>query len=72
VQVLVVEREVAVGLTDMVNRENPTIIKVPDSRYAMAIIAANFYRHPAKELKTIAVTGTKGKTTTTYLIKAVL
>ncbi len=37
-----------------------------------AVLAARYYRYPAKELRMIAVTGTKGKTTTTYLIKHLL
>ena len=52
--------------------ENVTVIKVPDSRYAMALTAAAWYGHPADKLKTIGVTGTKGKTTTTYLVKSIL
>ena len=49
-----------------------TVIKVPDSRYAMALTAAAWYGYPATKLKTIGVTGTKGKTTTTYLVKSIL
>lgn len=51
---------------------NTLIIEVPDTRYAMAIIASNVCGHPAKKLKTIGITGTKGKTTTTYLVKSML
>lgn len=46
-----------------------TLVMVPDSRYAMAICACNFYDHPSRKLKLIGITGTKGKTTTTYMIK---
>ena len=49
-----------------------TIIKVEDTRYAMAFISAAYFGHPAKELVTIGITGTKGKTTTTYLVKSIL
>jgi UDP-N-acetylmuramyl-tripeptide synthetase len=45
---------------------------VPDSRSALPAIAANFYRHPSKELKVIGVTGTNGKTTITYIIENIL
>ena len=49
-----------------------TVIKVADTRYAMAFISAAYFGHPAKELKTIGITGTKGKTTTTYMVKSIL
>ncbi len=49
-----------------------TVIQVPDTRYAMAYISAAYFDHPAKKLKTIGITGTKGKTTTTYLVKSIL
>lgn len=49
-----------------------TIIKVDDTRKAYAYISAAWFDHPAKKLKTIGITGTKGKTTTTYLVKSAL
>ena len=48
--------------------ENIAVIKVEDTRYALALISAEFFGHPAKELMTVAITGTKGKTTTTAMI----
>lgn len=51
---------------------NVTLIKVPDSRYAMAICSCNYYDNPSKKLKLVGITGTKGKTTTTYMIKEML
>ena len=62
---LVVEEEVDVP-------EGVTVIKVADSRYAMALIAAAWNGHPASQLKVIGITGTKGKTTTTYMVKSIL
>src|SRR5262245_60254290 len=44
-------------------------IQVDDERTAMAVIAGNFFRHPTKELHLIGVTGTNGKTTTTYIVE---
>ena len=52
--------------------ENVTVIQVPDTRYALACISAAYFGHPARQLKTIGVTGTKGKTTTTYMVKSIL
>lgn len=49
-----------------------TIIKVLDARHTMAIASANFYDNPSKKMNLIGVTGTNGKTTTTFLIGYVL
>lgn len=48
--------------------KNYPIIKVNNSRIALSKLSANFYDHPSKKLKIIGVTGTNGKTTTTFLI----
>ena len=47
-------------------------ILVPDSRAAMEIFSAAFWDFPARKLKTVGVTGTNGKTTTTYMIRSIL
>lgn len=49
-----------------------TYIKVENSRYALAQLSAAYFGHPARKLKTIGITGTKGKTTTTYMVKSIL
>ena len=49
-----------------------TFIVAKDTRYALAIAACNFYGNPSRKFKLIGVTGTKGKTTTTYMIKTLL
>ena len=48
------------------------IISVEDTRKALAKVACNFYDNPSKKLKLIGVTGTKGKTTSTFMIKSIL
>ncbi len=49
-----------------------TVVQVKDSRYAMAFLSAAWFGHPAEKLKVIGITGTKGKTTTTYIVKSIL
>lgn len=62
---VVVEREVKAP-------EGLTLIQVEDTRYALALMSAAYYGYPAEKLKVIGVTGTKGKTTTTYMVKSIL
>ena len=49
-----------------------TYIKTDNNRKALAYMAAAYFDHPASKLKTIGITGTKGKTTTTYMVKSIL
>lgn len=65
--VLVVSEAVE-GVAD----KDVTVIRVEDTRYAMAFISAAYFGNPAEKLKVIGITGTKGKTTTTYLVKSIL
>ena len=59
--VLEEEREIA----------NQTMILVPNSRQALAKISSNFYGKPSSQMKLIGITGTNGKTTTTYLLESI-
>jgi UDP-N-acetylmuramoyl-L-alanyl-D-glutamate--2,6-diaminopimelate ligase len=60
---LVVERPLGLGVPE---------VAVESTRAAMGPIAARFYRYPASELRVVGVTGTNGKTTTAYLVRALL
>lgn len=51
--------------------ENITVVKISDTRYGLAHTADRFYQHPSGKLKLIGITGTKGKTTTSYMVKAI-
>ena len=64
-KVIVVSKEVEVP-------EHVTVVKVADTRYALSLISAAYFDHPANTLKVIGITGTKGKTTTTFMIKSIL
>ncbi len=60
---LVVERKLDIDIPQLL---------VKDAREYLSYISAMFYGNPAKELTLIGITGTKGKTTTTYLIRSIL
>lgn len=65
VKTLIVEKDVTVA-------PDVTVIKVSDTRLALAELSAAYFGHPAKEITTIGITGTKGKTTATYMVKSIL
>ena len=48
------------------------VFSVPDSRAALALLSAAFYGHPSQRLALVGITGTNGKTTTSYLVKAII
>ena len=52
--------------------ENVTLIVAPNTRHSLAVMACNFYGNPSRKFKLIGITGTKGKTTTSFMLKAIL
>ena len=69
---MAMEKGAAAILCERIPEGNVPYIQVEDTRYAMALASANFFHHPAKRMCCIGVTGTNGKTSTTYLLKNVL
>lgn len=65
VTTVIVEKEVTAP-------EGVTVIKVESTRLALACMSAAYFGNPAEQLKTIGITGTKGKTTTSYMVKSIL
>ncbi len=68
---IMLEEGVSVELIKKLPKE-VTVIVAKDTRYALAICSCNFYANPSRRFKLIGVTGTKGKTTTTFMIKKIL
>ncbi len=62
-RLVVTERELVVDCCSL---------RVENTRHALAVLSANFYGNPSTRFKLIGVTGTNGKTTTTYLLKSIL
>ncbi|MCX7921311.1 MAG: UDP-N-acetylmuramoyl-L-alanyl-D-glutamate--2,6-diaminopimelate ligase [Clostridia bacterium] len=52
--------------------EGITVVKIEDTRYGLAYVSDSFYQHPSSKFNLVGVTGTKGKTTTTYMLKSIL
>lgn len=62
---VIVEKEVPLPI-------EVTVVRVDDTRRALGFMAAAYFNNPAEKLITVGITGTKGKTTTTYMIRSIL
>ena len=62
----------SVNISELNLPKDITVVIVQDIRYALAMFSCNLYNNPSHKLKLIGVTGTKGKTTSTYMIKSIL
>ena len=67
----VIAQRLPIGNGSVPPRACPCVV-VRDTRQALIVMAQRFYGHPSRKLKLIGVTGTNGKTTTTYLLKTIL
>ncbi|MCR5737329.1 MAG: UDP-N-acetylmuramoyl-L-alanyl-D-glutamate--2,6-diaminopimelate ligase [Eubacterium sp.] len=61
-----------VVMDDVEIPEGLTVIRVENTRYALACMSADYFGNPAEKITTIGITGTKGKTTTSYMVRSVL
>ncbi len=66
------EKGAAVILCEDAPGDDTPYVQIADCRYGLAIASANFFRHPAKEMKIVGFTGTSGKTSSTQVLKHVL
>lgn len=64
-KVIVVEREVPL-------QDGITYVRVKDARIALALLSCAFFDHPSRKMTVIGLTGTKGKTTTSYMVGSIL
>lgn len=66
------EKGAACVLCEKIPEGDVPFVQVADTRRALAVVGGNRFDHPARELTMIGITGTSGKTTSTYLIKSIL
>jgi UDP-N-acetylmuramoyl-L-alanyl-D-glutamate--2,6-diaminopimelate ligase len=69
---LVEEAVVDVNIQECAARSKAAYVEVPDSREALALISSAFYGNPSGKLSLIGITGTNGKTTTSFIVKNII
>ena len=69
-KVIVIQEGETIKKSDI--KDDTIVISAPDTRIATSKIACHFYNNPSSTFTLIGVTGTKGKTTTTYMVKSIL
>lgn len=52
--------------------QNAPVVLVDNTRLAMAMLSAAYFNHPAEQIRVVGITGTKGKTTTSFMIRSIL
>ena len=57
---------------EFMTNKDITYIMAPNTRFALSLCSCNFYNNPSKKMKVIGITGTKGKTTTSFMLKKIL
>jgi UDP-N-acetylmuramoyl-L-alanyl-D-glutamate--2,6-diaminopimelate ligase len=71
-QVIEKEAKTVVIEHEVEYKEGITYIMVENARYALALLSSAFFDYPSQKLTVIGITGTKGKTTTTYMVQSIL
>ena len=69
-KVIVIEEGASIKKSDIT--DDVTIVMAPNTRVALAKLSCNFYNNPSTKFNLIGITGTKGKTTTTFMVKSIL
>ena len=64
--------EEGVNYKEFMTSKDGTYIMAPNTRLALSLCSCNFYDNPSKKMKVIGITGTKGKTTTSFMLKRIL
>jgi UDP-N-acetylmuramoyl-L-alanyl-D-glutamate--2,6-diaminopimelate ligase len=67
-----VVEEFSPSLLPRVQTGGQTVVQVQDSRRALALLASAYYQHPSRQLRLVGITGTNGKTTTSYIVESIL